>query len=64
MYSCGVYRFQTESSAIELAKMARSTAWMQACKRRAARAVDLAGVATNCIGCGQVTTVAISVTLV
>ena len=41
--------FKTESNAIELAMIASSTALMQACKRRAARAVNLAGVATNCI---------------
>ena len=35
--------FKTESNAIELAIIASSTALMQACKRRAARAVNLAG---------------------
>ena len=40
-----------------------STTWMQACKRCAARAVNLAGVETNCIKCGQVIMVAGSVTL-
>ena len=41
--------FKTETNAIELAMIASSTALMQACKRRATRAVNLAGVATNCI---------------
>ena len=44
--------FKTESNAIEFAK-ASSTAWMQACKRCAAGAVNLAGVKINCIRCGQ-----------
>ena len=55
--------FKIESNAIEL-RMASSTAWMQACKRCAIKAVNLAGAATNCIRCGQVIMVAGSVTLV
>ena len=38
-----------ESNAIESAMIASATALMQACKRRAARVVNLAGVVTNCI---------------
>ena len=45
-------------------RRASSTIWMQACKRCAARAVNLAGVETNCIKCGQVIMIAGSVTLV
>ena len=45
-------------------RRASSTIWMQACKRCAARAVNLASVETNCIKCSQVIMVASSVTLV
>ena len=56
--------FKTESNAIGLAMIASATALLQASKYRAARAVNLAGVATNCIGCGRLTMAAGSVTLV